>query len=365
MPFRFAFSSAKYSIKKDVYKNIPIEVYYDERHAVNVDSLMANAKRTLQYCEDNFGSYPHKVVRFAEVSAFAEGFGATAYPGAIYMKENGGFHNNLSKGNQEDVINQLAGHELSHQWWGSAQLAPEYKEGGWILTETLAKYTELMLYRQAHGRDAMLNIIRQHIDQYLSNRSFSKETPLYKTTYETPHLPYNKGSVVVHQLMELIGEKAVNQALRSFLSHHAYPNDPPASRDLLNELYQASPSYLHGKIDELFKQIIVYDNRMEAVDCSRKGNAYEVAFTASVAKYSEDGYGRRVKALPDPTIEAGIYTADGKMRVEVFHIGNGKVTGRFITTALPVRVVLDPYLKDLDSFLQDNEKMCSIPPDWK
>src|SRR6185437_12447740 len=116
MPFRFAVSSASYQVQKSRYRNIPIEVYYS--HPQNVAKLIANAQQTLAYMEQYIGAYPHHVVRFAEVSSFATGFAATSYPGTIYMKEDGGFFNNVSNVAQQDVINELAGHELSHQWWG-------------------------------------------------------------------------------------------------------------------------------------------------------------------------------------------------------------------------------------------------------
>jgi ABC-2 type transport system permease protein len=358
MPFRFAFSSARYAVKKSMYENIPIEVYYDARHAANVDSLILNAQRTLAYCNNNFGAYPHKVVRFAEVSGFAEGFAATAYPGVIYMKEDGGFYNNLASGSTEDVINQLAGHELSHQWWGSASLNPEHREGGWILTETLAKYTELMLYRHAHGPDATLNIVKLHLDQYFSNRSFSRETPLIKTSFETPHLPYNKGTVVMHQLQQLIGEKAVNTALSSLLALHAYPKAPPTAQDLLNEIYKASPQQYHGKIDELFRQIITHESKIETAVCNSVNNAWQVSFTANVQKFVEDGLGKRSKATPDSTAQVGIYTEDGQMHLFIVNIVNNHITGKAKLATKPVRVVLDPYLKTMDAFLPDNEKAC-------
>lgn len=357
MPFRFAFSSARYKVKKDKYQEIAIEVYYDEKHSVNVDSLIANAKRTLEYCEQNFGTYPHKVIRFAEVSSFAEGFAATAYPAAIYMKENGGFYNNLAKGSQEDIINQLAGHELSHEWFGSDMFVAAYKEGGWILTETIAKYVELMLYRKAHGMQASLDIIREHIDQYLSNRSFSQELPLYRTTFQTPHLPYNKGTVVMHQLELLIGEVAVNKALHSFLAKHAFPARQPGSKDLLDEIYASAPIQYHAKIDELFKQVVIYDLKMNDAAYIAKGKSYEVNFDASVNKYTEDGFGKKMNAAADSAIDIGVYTADGKLHIQSFNIKNNKVTGKLLLNEKPARIVIDPYLKTMDSFLKDNEKV--------
>lgn len=356
IPFRFAFSSARYLVRKDAYKKLPIEVYYDERHGDNVDKLIADAKKTLAYCEANFSKYPHKVIRFAEVSAFAEGFGATAYPSTIYMKEDGGFYKKLS-GENLDVINMLAGHELSHEWWGSAQLAPEFKEGGWILTETLAKYSELVLFERSHGQQAALDKVRQHLDLYLSNRSFSREMPLYKTTFETPHIPYDKGLVVMYQLKELIGEKAVNAALRAILSKHAFPKAPPTSLDLVNEFYKVSPRAKHAEIDELFKQIIVYDSRVDFARLKQiAGAGYEVSFSASVQKYRENGFGKRTKIHVDNTIELAVFAGDGLLKVESFPVKNNKVEGSIKVGEKPVRIVIDPYLKTIDSFLKDNEK---------
>ena len=95
VPFRFAVSSARYRVQKDKYRDIAIEIYYHPGHPENVSRLIEQAKQTLAYCEKNFAPYPHPVIRFAEVSAFAEGFGATAYPTTIYMKEDGGFHTGL------------------------------------------------------------------------------------------------------------------------------------------------------------------------------------------------------------------------------------------------------------------------------
>ena len=323
--------------------------------------MLEQAKQTIAYCEKNFGPYPHPLIRFAEVSAFAEGFAATAYPTTIYMKENGGFHSKLDIKQGNDVINQLAGHELSHEWWGSAQMSPEIKEGGWVMTETLAKYTELMLLRQAQGDAALRTQVLQHLDAYASVRSFSPETPLYKTTYETPHLPYDKGTVVMYQLYQLIGEKAINQALKDILQKFSYPNTPPDSKDLLAELYRVSPSELHPKIDELFKMIITYDLKMEKAEAIKTGKDYQVRFAASVKKYSEDGRGIRKAMRRQEEIEVWFESASGKRILRKFRPKDGRVQGSLLLDEIPVKVILDPYLKLMDVFQDDNELVVEIP----
>ncbi|TGD58917.1 ABC transporter permease/M1 family aminopeptidase [Flavobacterium humi] len=357
IPFRFAFSSAKYEVKKEIYKGIPIEVYYDKRHGRNVAELIRATKKTLDYCQENFGEYPHKVIRYAEISGFVNGFAATAYPGTIYMKENFGFYSDINRGDKEDVINQLAGHELSHQWWGNTRISPQIKEGGVVLTETLAQYTELMLYEKRHGRDRALETVKVHLDLYLSSRSLDLEVPLYKVTYDTPHLPYNKGMIIMHQLRLLIGEPQVNKALKALISKHAYPKPAPDTRDLIREIYKVTPIALHPKIDEMFKEIITYSSKVESVGSHALGNKkYEVVFEVSSEKFRENSKGERKLIPNDPSIDVGVYDENGKLNRQVFPIENNRAKGKMIISCKPSVIVIDPDFKKTDTFLKDNEK---------
>ncbi|MFW0718662.1 M1 family aminopeptidase [Pedobacter sp. N23S346] len=252
IPFRFGLSAAAYKLKKMRFKGINIEVYYDERHFENVAHLIKNAARTLDYCQTNFGPYPYKTIRFAEVSSFTDGFAGTAYPATIFMTEQLIFHNNLRTDRGQNVINELAAHELSHQWWGNAQLAPDEREGSKVLTETLAMYTELVLANRYLGIDAVRDKVKIHEQIYLNERGFGEEVPLFRARPEDTHLYYSKGLVVMAKLNELIGEKRINLALRNLLKKHAYPNQPPISTDLLMELHRVIDVSIHSKIDKLF-----------------------------------------------------------------------------------------------------------------
>ncbi|WP_264536536.1 ABC transporter permease/M1 family aminopeptidase [Flavobacterium sp. N1736] len=356
IPFRFAFSSAEYEIKKTNYRGISIAVYYDKRHYRNVSKLITDVKNTLDYCQNNFGKYPYKTIRYAEVSAFADGFAATSYPSTVYMKENFGFYSDISHKDKEDVINQLTAHELSHEWWGNAQISPEQKEGSWILTETLAQYTELMLYEKEHGLERTLETLKIHLDLYLSSRSFEPETPLYKTNYETPHLPYDKGILIMHQLQLLIGEKKVNLALKNFLIHYKYPSQIPDSEDLLNEIYSVTDKKLHYKLDEMFKQIITYSSKIVAVESQKKNDFYEVSFRVNSEKYSENATGKRKLIANDTIIDVGVYDDNGKLSAYPFSIKNNSVQGKIKLKNKPQLIVVDPYSKNIDTFIKDNEK---------
>lgn len=256
IPFRFALSSAKYSVKKEHYKGKSFEVYYHASHSENVFHLLKNAKLTMDYCEANFGPYPFKTIRFAEVSGFTKGFAATAYPATIYMTENMVFHSNIKADEQQDVINELAGHELAHLWWGCNQIYPDNRDGAAMLTETLAMYTEMMLLKKMYGKEEMLKRVQMHLDIYTNEKGFSKERPLYQVKPDDRHIAYSKGTVVMYLLSEMIGEKKVNLALKKFLQNNKYPNPKPVTTDFINELYKVSDKKFHAEINALFTQII-------------------------------------------------------------------------------------------------------------
>jgi len=254
IPFRFAISSANYVVKKETYKGKSFEVYYHPTHAENVIHLIENAKITMDYCEANFGKYPFKTIRFAEVSSFTQGFNATAYPTTIFMTENMAFHCNILADKQQDVINELAGHELAHLWWGNSQIDPDEREGDVMLTETLAMYTELMLLKKMYGKKKADESVKMHQDIFESEKGFSGDTPLIKVTGEKTHISYSKGAVAMYKLSELIGEDRVNMALRNFISQHKYPNPKPISTDFLEEIYKVANPKFHKKIKKLFEK---------------------------------------------------------------------------------------------------------------
>ncbi|MFH4965560.1 M1 family aminopeptidase [Gaetbulibacter sp. M235] len=252
IPFRFAVSSAKYAIQKLNYHDIAIEIFYDPKHHQNISHLINSIKKTLQYCETHFREYPYKTIRFAEISSFTRGFAATAYPATIFINETQ-FHLNLSQGEGHDIINELAGHELSHQWWGNAQLNPDYREGSGVLTETLAQYTQLMLYKNEYGIEKMLEMVRLHQNMYDSEKAFSGEEPLYKSNPNNTNTIYNKGLVKMYELYLLIGEEKINLALKSLLTKHKFPLQPATTIDLIKELKMFTKKENYTKMDDIFK----------------------------------------------------------------------------------------------------------------
>ena len=253
IPFRFAVSTATYAIQKSNYNDISIELLYEPKHNQNITHLMKSIKNTMQYCETNFGKYPYKTIRFAEISSFTKGFAATAYPASVFINEKQ-FHVKLDQEEGLDIINELAAHELSHQWWGNAQLNSDYREGSGVLTETLAQYTKLMIYKKEHGKDKMMEMVKLYQNMYDSEKAFSGEEALFNSNPGNANVIYNKGLVNMYELYLLIGEEKINLALKNLLAKYKFPLQPATTLNLVEELKLVSDKSESIKIEVLFKK---------------------------------------------------------------------------------------------------------------
>jgi ABC-2 type transport system permease protein len=343
IPFRFAVASAEYAVKKIQQRNTTIEVYYHPGHAQNIGHIVKMAAQSLDYCEEHFGEYPHRAARFIEISSFTRGIAGTAYPGSLFINESFGYQNKIDGNPGKDILNELVSHELSHTWWGIGKIAPDYRKGSRLMTETLAMYSELMIYKKVYGEQYLLSRVNVHKSIYLGNRGDADEEPLYQLDPVKIYLPYDKGMVVMYQLYKLLGEQRINKALKSFYDRYTYPNLPPVSLDLLNELYAvASPAEI-TRINELFKQVVTYDVIVDSAT-SRKdaGGGYKLEINATINKYREDGKGKSVRVPFNDVVAVAVYFADGKEQQLAIKADKGIIKTSVVVLQQPEKVVIDP-----------------------
>jgi hypothetical protein len=345
VPFRFAVSSAEYALHTTAYRDKKIEVYYHPLHVENVAHLVKNIQLTLDFCQTNFGAYPFKTIRFAEVSGFTRGFNATAYPATVFMTEDMAFHANIKADKQQDLINELAGHELAHMWWGNSQLAPANREGDELLTEALAQYTELMLVKKMRGEKSVLDNVRLHLGLYLDGRGYTDEQPLYTMLSDNVHLSYSKSLVVMYQLAEMIGEEKVNKALKQLLQKNAWPHPRALSTDLIQELYAVTDSGFHNKIDDLFKRITFYEFKVASTTLKKSGSGHALTITAHANKYHEDTKGNRANAVFNDTVAIAVYYKHGKETIWRLPVVKGQIAGTLPLADEPKSILIDPKLE--------------------
>ncbi|MBK6963659.1 MAG: hypothetical protein IPH20_06830 [Bacteroidales bacterium] len=114
----------------------------------------------------------------------------------------------------------------------------------------------------------MKKFLEYEMDGYLRGRSSEPEAerPLMKTENQG-YIHYQKGSVVMYYLKEMIGEDKVNEALRTLIDTFAYKQPPYAtSLSAVRAFRQVTPDTLQYLIGDLFENITVFSNRMLKAD---------------------------------------------------------------------------------------------------
>ena len=85
-----------------------------------------------------------------------------------------------------------------------------------------------------------------------SRTELLKERPLLRVEGSQGYIHYRKGSVVMYYLREMIGEEAVNRALRKVLGQYGYKQPPyPTSYALMDALREQTPPELQYLLQDL------------------------------------------------------------------------------------------------------------------
>jgi aminopeptidase N len=238
-------------------------------------------------------------------------------------------------------------------------------EGATSLSETLAQYSALVVMEARDGKDQMRKFMSYEMDGYLRarGRELIKERPLLKVESNQGYVHYNKGSVVMYYLREMIGEEAVNQALREVIADHAYQVPPyPTSYALVDALSKQTPPQLQYMIKDLFYDITLFSNRaLEATARKRPDGKYDVRVRVEAHKFKADDQGNEKEVPVDDWIEVGALAKPKKgnkygqvLARERQHMATGVSSYTFVTDQLPEKAGIDPMLLLIDRIPDDN-----------
>ena len=360
----YSFISAKYERLAGKWNDVDVEVYYHPEHVWNVPRMRDSIIASLEYCSEEFGPYRHKqarIIEFPRVASFAQ-----AFPGTMPYSEGVGFIADLSDKQDIDKVFYVVAHEMAHQWWAH-QVIGANMQGATVLSETLAQYSALMVMEREYGRDMMRKFLRYEMDRYLRSRGreMLKERPLIKVESQQGYIHYQKGSVVMYYLKELIGEDKVNEALRTLIDRFGYAGPPyPTSVDLVEALRAQTPPEYQSVIDDLFEKIILFSNRtLEATVSPTDSGTYHVTLKLECRKFEADEKGAQEELEIDDWIEIGAFAEPEKgekfgrtLYRERLKISERHPTFEFEVREQPAEVGVDPFSLLIDRVPDDNMK---------
>ncbi|OYT11135.1 MAG: hypothetical protein B6I18_05435 [Bacteroidetes bacterium 4572_112] len=355
-----SFVSARYEVKTRKWNGVDIEIYYDEKHSVNVDMMLDAVQRSLEYYTEHFGPYYHKQCRILEFPRYATF--AQAFPGTMPYSESFGFVYNLEDESDNNVIDAVIAHEMSHQWWAH-QVVGASMQGGTMMSEAFAEYSSLMTMKSiTENPMKMRQFLKYDHNRYLRGRSgeLKKELPLYKVENQT-YIHYGKGSVVLYALQDYIGEDKVNLAMRNFLNEFKYKAPPyPSSYDFMKYLNAEVPDSMKYLIDDWFMNITLYDNRVKEATYTKLDNGkYLVNMEVESRKLRADTIGLETEVPLTEWIDIGAFADEDEdvlMYQKRVRITKKHNTFSFEVDSLPVKAAIDPRHLLIDRIYSDNIK---------
>jgi ABC-2 type transport system permease protein len=239
-------------------------------------------------------------------------------------------------------------------------------QGGTMLTESFAEYSSLMTLRQESDDMKMKNFMKYDYNRYLRGRTSEseKELPLYKVENQG-YIHYGKGSVILYALQDYIGADSVNAALRSFLEEYRYAEPPyPNSHDFLRHLEPRVPDSLNYLINDWFKEITLYDLRLEEARMTKLDNGqYEVEMDVMARKMYADTLGNETQVALKEWIDIGVYADSDEEELMAwkrvkFDEENSTVT--IIVDSVPAKAAIDPRRILIERITDDNVKSVSL-----
>ncbi|HEY4327332.1 MAG TPA: M1 family aminopeptidase [Mucilaginibacter sp.] len=369
----FDILSARYATLKDnvtLYnkQQTGLEIYYHPAHATNLNRFVSAYKDGLQYYSLVYGPFQFKQMRlleFPKYRAFAQSF-----PNTVSYAEGFGWSADFSDPDKFDYGYFVTAHELAHQWWGH-QVVPNRTRGSNLISESLAEYTALILTQRKYGKDNMKRFLKQELDDYLRGRANETKKENVFINCNRPYEWYNKGSLILYGLQDLIGLDTLNKALREFKEAYAFhPNPPfPGSNDLYRYIDKHVPDSVKYYLDDTWKKITLYENKVldSKVTPTGKKGEYKVDLTVSTRKMYADSAGNE---KPAPTmndyIDVGVFAADSKDKdgrtitnpiyLKKYKLTAGEHHISVIVKGTPVKAGIDPYVKLIDRIPDDNIK---------
>ncbi|NVJ88589.1 MAG: hypothetical protein HWD82_04030 [Flavobacteriaceae bacterium] len=384
----YAFNSARYEVKKEMYKGISLEIYYHKPHTFNLDRMIKGMKASLDYNSENYSPYQHKQARIIEFPRTSGTF-AQSFPNTIPFSEGIGFIADVDD-EAEDGVDypfSVTVHEVAHQWWAHQVIGADVL-GATMLSESMSEYVSLKVLEHEQGKEKMRTFLKDALDSYLLQRTLERkrEKPLMYNDGQG-YIRYQKGSLVLYALSDYIGEKNMNNAIKKYTEKVKFQEPPyTTSIEFVNYLREATPDSLQYVIKDMFETITLYKNRvLDAKITQIENGKYKVDIEFEVAKYRNDEQGKRYygekvgdtlsyqsESMNKPIlsvplkdyIDIGVFTTkevDGKKQEVELYLQKHKITAinnkiSIIVDEKPTEVGVDPYNKLIDTQSEDNRK---------
>ncbi|MEP6834388.1 MAG: ABC transporter permease [Gemmatimonas sp.] len=365
IPDFYSVLSARWDVTRDTWNGIPIEIYHHPDHTFNVKRMIAASKAALELYSRDFGAYQHQQLRILEFPRYA-GF-AQSFPNTVPYSEGIGFVARVDSTDVEDTDLPyfVTSHEIAHQWFPYQRMSGDV-EGKDMLSESFSEYAALVVSEHLHGRPFTQKFLRAELDSYLRGRANEKkaEHPLTRT-YGQAYIHYQKGSLALFALRDLLGERVLHGAIKAYQDERRFMGPPYGTTlDFMRQLRAVTPDSLHYALEDYLETITLWDVKTDSITSTKQSDGqYKVVITATARKMRADSLGTETEVAMNDLVDVGVF-AEAKrgtrigepISIRKVRVKTGTARYEFVVPTKPARAGIDPYNLLIDRSPGDNTR---------
>ena len=354
-----AITSGKFEQSSKIVNGTNFNLFYHKSHSRNTNEMLEGMIMGIENGKQNGLKYPHKSINIVEIPNYHRNLGnAYSMPTLILWNEDGGFLNSQDKNDKSEInrVFSTAVHEVSHQWWPHIIKPAKAVEGGMVINETLAQNARLKGLSKKYGIKGKNSFIKQEHKLYFYERSaFAKEEPLIITSQA--FVAYNKGSLVMNSISELIGKDSLDMAIKNYYNDFAYQESIyPTSKDLEDHILKLTPNQFKMYVSELFEKVIVFDLSINMVKYEKApNNSYLLTVDIEASKFEMNSMSNEINKPFNGVLLIEIYNELGTALLsKAVDVIKKESTYKFVVDKVPSSVRIDPNMIYIDKNLKNN-----------
>ena len=243
-----SFIVGKFNTIQDIREPWPFQYFVTDYIRFPKKNAQEEARSIVQFYENLFGPYPYgglKVVHRAWTSMGGHSPASFVVLNDFPFSPDNSLLSSLvvRSANPVDLSQwreYFLAHEIAHQWWGQGVTGAKYRDQ-W-LSEGLAQFASVLYLKSKYNHRAFSAILKRFA--YWTEKK-SKWGPItigsrlsYIDRYAYQSIIYNKVSLVLNMLLDLVGEEAFFGGLKDFFATYKY--GPASTGDFFRAMEKAS-----------------------------------------------------------------------------------------------------------------------------
>ncbi|MBA7599370.1 hypothetical protein ES703_06402 [subsurface metagenome] len=205
---------------RDEWDGVPVLYYVEPRDSNKVERSFARTPDMIDFYSEMIGvRYPYE--KYAQTTITDFMWGGMENISATTLKRETLHDERASLDVSSDG---LVAHELAHQWWGDLLTTKNWNHI-W-LNEAFATYFDALYVEHDKGPQEFILELENNRRAYFAEDANRYRRPIVTNRYENPEEmfdrhTYQKGSLVLHMLRNLLGDELWWKAIRHYARTHA------------------------------------------------------------------------------------------------------------------------------------------------